>query len=193
MTTKDIIAPEASTTSLQKLFPSTVIEVDSLQRSLGGTQGVHRNIQQAYLQVSAPRQIYLIGSLRNPKIPEIGQKIREVGFKVFDDWHAAGPTADDEWKRYELERGHNYPEALRGEAAQHVFNFDAAHLRASHGAVLVLPAGRSGHLELGYMVGLGRPAWIFLDDPDRWDVMYNFATGVHYDLDKLIVEMKGRL
>lgn len=141
----------------------------------------------------APRQIYVIGSLRNPKIPEIGNSIRAAGFRVFDDWHAAGPTADDEWKRYEAERGHTYVEALKGEAAQHVFQFDANHLRASHGALLVLPAGKSGHLELGYMVGLGRPTWILLDDPDRWDVMYNFASGVFYDIDKLISDMKGRL
>ena len=30
--------------------------------------------------------VYMIGSLRNENIPEMGNKIRELGFEVFDDW-----------------------------------------------------------------------------------------------------------
>jgi len=30
--------------------------------------------------------IYLIGSLRNPAVPEVAQKMRAVGIDVFDDW-----------------------------------------------------------------------------------------------------------
>ena len=41
-------------------------------------------------------KVYLIGSLRNLKLPKIAQKIRELGFEVFDDWYAAGRKADDE-------------------------------------------------------------------------------------------------
>ena len=40
------------------------------------------------------KTIYLIGSLRNPKIPEIGRQLRDLGFDVLDDWFAAGPRAD---------------------------------------------------------------------------------------------------
>ena len=36
-------------------------------------------------------KVYLIGSLRNPKVPKIAEKIRALGFEVFDDWFAAGP------------------------------------------------------------------------------------------------------
>lgn len=125
-------------------------------------------------------KVYLIGSLRNDKIPAIGACLRDVGFEVFDDWYAAGPEADDYWKQYEEARGHDYAEALKGHAAEHVFEFDKHHLDTSDLAILVLPAGRSGHLELGYMVGAGKPGYILHDNPERWDVMYRFATGVFF-------------
>lgn len=124
-------------------------------------------------------KLYLIGSLRNPGIPVLGQKIRQLGYDVFDDWHAAGPNADDEWKRYEEERGRSYIEALQGEAATHVFNFDYSHISQADVAVLVLPAGKSGHMEFGFHLGRGKTGYILLDpDVTRWDVMYKFATGV---------------
>ena len=121
--------------------------------------------------------IYLIGSLRNPEVPELAKAIRQyTGEEVFDDWYAAGPEADDKWRDYEKARGRNYREALAGLAAEHVFNFDLHHLKRATAGVLVPPAGRSGHLELGFLVGQGKPGFILLDNPDRWDVMYKFAT-----------------
>lgn len=121
--------------------------------------------------------IYLIGSLRNPQIPVVAQDLRAVGFEVFDDWYAAGPRADDHWRDYELGRGRNFIEALDGRAVRHVFEFDKANLDRCDAAVLVLPAGKSGHLELGYVIGRGKPGFILMDEmPDRFDAMYRFAT-----------------
>lgn len=130
--------------------------------------------------------IYLIGSLRNPEIPKIGNKLRAAGFEVFDDWYAAGPEADDKWKEYEQQRGRNYAEALEGAAAKNVYAFDRRNLEAASSVVLVLPAGKSGHLELGWALGRGKRGYILLDSPDRWDVMYQFTDHVTDDLDVLI-------
>lgn len=129
--------------------------------------------------MSKLNSIYVIGSLRNEAIPEVSESLRALGLDVFDDWFAAGPEADDYWKKYELGRGHLYKEALRGHAARHVFEFDKHHLDRCDAALLVLPAGKSGHLELGYVAGSGKPAYILLDGEDsRFDVMYQFATEV---------------
>lgn len=133
-------------------------------------------------------KVYLIGSLRNPIIPALGEEIRKLGYDVFDDWHAAGPEADDEWRRYEKERGHSYIQALEGYAAKHVFEFDKRHLDSADVGVLVLPAGKSGHLELGYLIGQQKPTAILLDqDYDRYDVMYRFAEAV-VDSEKGLLE-----
>jgi hypothetical protein len=126
--------------------------------------------------------VYLIGSLRNPRVPEIAAGLRKLGVHVFDDWYAAGPEADDYWQKYEQGRGRDYKAALEGFAARHVFNYDKDHLDSADAAILVLPAGKSSHLELGYVLGQGKPGWILLDgEPERFDVMYKFASGVFYN------------
>ena len=85
-------------------------------------------------------KIYLIGSLRNPRIPEIAAQLRKAGHDVFDDWFAAGPEADDYWQKYEQNRGHNFKQGLEGYAANHVYNFDKHHLDRCDIAILALPA-----------------------------------------------------
>jgi len=131
--------------------------------------------------------IYLIGSLRNEKVPQIANRLRAEGHDVFDDWYAAGPEADDYWMAYEKQRGHNFKYALLNYAARHVFDFDKEHLDRCGVGVLVLPAGKSGHLELGYMIGQGKKCYILLDgEPERFDVMYRFATAVFTRMEDLI-------
>lgn len=133
------------------------------------------------------KTIYLIGSLRNPQIPLVGDVLRECGYDVFDDWYSAGPEADDKWQEYEKGRGRGVCDALAGYHAQHVFAFDKHHLNRAHVGVLVMPAGKSGHLELGYLIGQGKPGFILYDkEPERFDVMHAFATGVMLKLDELV-------
>jgi nucleoside 2-deoxyribosyltransferase len=134
--------------------------------------------------------IYLIGSLRSPRVPETAAKLREAGYEVFDDWYAAGPEADDYWQQYEVNRGHNFIQALDGFAAYHVWEYDRYHLNRADIGVLVMPAGKSGHLELGYMIGSGKPCYILLEkEPERYDVMYRFAKGVYFDYPALLADL----
>ncbi len=136
-------------------------------------------------------KVYLIGSLRNPRVPDVAAQLRAAGFEVFDDWFAAGPHADDAWRDYEKARGHRLPQALEGWAAQHVFHFDKRHLTEADAVVLMLPAGKSGHLELGWALGQGTPGFILLDaDPDRYDVMYAFADGVTANIPHLLTMLR---
>ena len=140
--------------------------------------------------------IYLIGSLRNPNVPAVGQQLRDVGFSVFDDWFAAGPEADDYWRIYERGRGKTLTQALRSPAAINVFELDRKWLMASHAAVLLMPAGKSGHLEFGWALGLGKPGFIYIpegEEDKRWDVMYQFATSVATDMVTLVDELETAL
>ena len=136
------------------------------------------------------KSLYMIGSLRNRAgVTQVAKEIRTLGLEAFDDWLAPGPKADDNWKEYEEDRGRTYKEALNGWAAQHVFAFDHHHLDRVDGAVLILPAGKSCHLEAGYIVGSGKPLFILMDAPDRWDVMNLFAQlnggGIAFDIEEL--------
>ncbi len=138
-------------------------------------------------------KVYLIGSLRNPEVPLLAQRLRDAGIRdVFDDWHAAGPEADDHWMVYEKARGHNFVEALDGHSAEHVYQYDKSHLDTSDAVVLVMPAGKSGHLEFGYCIGRGIAGYILMDkEPERFDVMYRFADMVTTSEQTLIAELRN--
>lgn len=135
--------------------------------------------------------IYLIGALKNTKIPLIGNSLRAEGYDVFDDWSSPGPEADQFLLKYEKTRGHGYKEALKGYAAQHNFQFDKFHIDRCDAAVMVMPCGKSGHLELGYVIGCGKPGYIlFESEPDRMDLMYNFATDIFFSEEELISTLR---
>lgn len=137
--------------------------------------------------------VYLIGSLRQPeRVQMVASRLRDAGFDVFDDWVSAGRDADDHLYAYEKARGHSCKEALRGFAARHIFSLDRYHLDRANIVVLVLPAGRSGHLELGWALGRGKKGFILLDgEPDRIDVMYQFADGICDDVDELVRKLEA--
>src|SRR3990167_1030837 len=121
-------------------------------------------------------KIYLIGALKNPNIPFIANLLRRKGYEVFDDWFSPGKNADECWQEYETTRGRSYKQALHGAHARHIFEFDKRHLDDADIGILVMPSGRSGHLELGYLAGQGKPTFVLFDEePARYDLMYLFA------------------
>jgi hypothetical protein len=131
--------------------------------------------------------IYIIGSLRNKSIPTVGNAVRAAGFEAFDDWHGTGPEADDHWFAYEKLRGRSYAEALAGRAAQNTFALDRDNILRSEAVIMVMPTGKSGHMEFGFARGKNKPGVILLDgEPDRYDVMYNFASLVTTNLGEAI-------
>ena len=141
------------------------------------------------------RKVYVIGSLRGDTPRHTAWCLRESfpEWEIFDDWHSAGPEADDIWKTYEQERGRTYIEALAGKAATNVFKFDRSNIDSSDDVVLTLPSGKSGHLELGYAAGMGKRTFILLEanvDP-RWDVMYKFADHVVENYEQLEEKLNG--
>lgn len=142
----------------------------------------------------ADKTVYLLGSLKNrEKIIPLAKNLRKMGFKeVFEDWISPGPDADDYWRDYEKERGRDYLQALGGWAGTHVFEFDSFHIERSDIGIMCMPCGKSGHLELGNMLGSGKRGYILFDgEPERWDVMYQFADGIYFnqgELEKELVE-----
>ena len=141
------------------------------------------------------RVIYIIGSLKNENVPIIGNKLRkDMGddVEIFESWFSPGPQADDYWRDYEKAKGLTYKEALNSWAARHVFEFDDFHLQRATDVVMCMPAGKSGHLELGVSLGRGKRGYILFDEiPERYDVMVQFATDIFFSYDELVVELKN--
>ncbi len=135
--------------------------------------------------------IYLIGSLANPEIPKLATLLRgKLGVEVFDDWHGAGEEADRIRRDYERARGRSFPDALASPVWQSIFNLDKEQIDRASTVVLVLPAGKSGHLEFGYAIGRGKRGYILLDgEPERYDVMYGFASRVLTSKEELMLQI----
>lgn len=136
-------------------------------------------------------RIYLIGSLRENSVRSLANRIRKLGFTVFDDWHAAGPRADDIWQEYEMGRGHTFIQGLAGEHARDVHKIDVEKIDKSDTGILLMPSGKSCHMEFGYMMGQGKRGYILIPgEPERWDIMYRFATDLFTDEKALFKELK---
>ena len=137
------------------------------------------------------KSIYIIGALRNKAIPEFANELQQLGFEAFADWFSPGPDADDFWRDYSKARGLTYKQALESYAARHIFEFDKYHLDRCDLAVMLMPAGKSGHLELGYTIGRGKPGYILFDgEPERYDVMVQFATDIFFDKQELFDKLR---
>lgn len=135
--------------------------------------------------------VYLIGALKNKKIPEIAQQIREAGHDVYDQWWCPGEHADLNWQEYCKFRGWSYAEALNEWHAKQVFDIDKFHLDRAEAGVVVLPSGKSSMAELGYLVGRGKPVYILVnEEPDRYDIMPRLATKAVTTIEEVIEELK---
>lgn len=140
-------------------------------------------------------EVYLAGSLRNEGMLDHFDFITELGYDTFMDWYAVGPKADDYWKEYWQRQGVSYKDALSKPNSQNIFEFDKKHIDAAKVLVLAQPAGKSGHLELGYHIGRGKPGiYFFPEETDiRWDVMTSFATEVCVGYNELQVALAKHL
>lgn len=139
--------------------------------------------------------VYLIGSLRNPAIIPLGNILRQhPEFDVHDEWITPGPDADTNWQLYENARGRKWADALKSRGCQNLYTFDRAYMDLADSIVLTLPAGKSGMCELGYAAGIGKNTILFLNnsEPDRFEVMPNFATHIVKTEDELIQVLKGQ-
>ena len=137
------------------------------------------------------KSIYIIGALRNKAVPEFANELQQLGFEAFADWFSPGPDADDFWRDYSKARGLTYKQALESYGARHIFDFDKYHLDRCDLAVMLMPAGKSGHLELGYTISRGKPGYILFDgEPERYDVMVQFATGIFFNKQELFDKLR---
>jgi hypothetical protein len=140
---------------------------------------------------AGPRSIYVASSWRNQRQPQIVSLLRSQGHRVYDfkrpdggagrgfRWEDAGlwhsnPVDGDLWAP-DLADADDYVTALSHPAAIHGFERDLAAMVAADTFVLVLPCGRSAHLELGWAVGAKKSTAVLLDDPCTPELMYRLV------------------
>lgn len=109
--------------------------------------------------------IYVASSWRNTFQPAVVDLLREAGHDVYDFRNPPLRTGfswrevDPDWERWNVPR---YREGLATPAAQAGFASDLAGMERSRVCVLVLPCGRSAHLEAGWFTGRRRPLVVYI-------------------------------
>jgi len=129
--------------------------------------------------------IYVASSWRNTYQPQIVERLREEGHEVYDFKHPSPgdngfhwSDVDPEWKAWNVER---YIEGLGHPLASQGFAKDMKAMLWAGACVLVLPCGRSAHLEAGWFIGKGRPVYIFIPGKIEPELMYLMAGAQIYD------------
>lgn len=137
-------------------------------------------------------RVYVASSWRNPRQPEVVGAIRAAGHQVYDFRNPTPGNDGISWRQVVKEAdlvkvgGSDYinPIAFRDRVLQHplaqeAFAFDMDALRDAEATVLLLPCGRSAHLEFGYACGAGQRTLVLLDNPvSDPELMYLMTTKI---------------
>lgn len=124
--------------------------------------------------------IYVASSWRNIMQGAVVEVLRAAHFEVYDfknppngkgfHWREIGlPHDNDLSDPIEYLASLHHPRAIEG------FESDFDAMEKADTFVLVLPCGRSAHLELGWAVGQGKKTAVLLDDPCTPELMYKMV------------------
>lgn len=143
------------------------------------------------------RRVYVASSWRNSLQPSVVGALRAVDLDVYDFRHPADADDGFHWSQVygrpgdaaEWVDGVPADEMVAGLAhplAETGFRLDMDAMESCDTCVLVLPCGRSAHLELGWFVGQGRRTAILLEDPCQPELMYRMVDLVTPSLTTLL-------
>ena len=130
------------------------------------------------------RKIYVASSWRNALQPSIVRLLREAGHEVYDFRNPAPGQHGFAWSEVNPNWLAWTPEQFVHDlyagnpAVERGFAFDKDALDWADTCVLVLPCGRSAHLEAGYAAGQGKLTLFYLH-PDKFEpeLMYLLGHG----------------
>lgn len=133
--------------------------------------------------------IYVASSWRNPTQQEVVKRLREAGHEVYDFRNPEpGNTGfhwseiDPDWKQWTPEK---FREALEHDIAVDGFSRDFQAMIEAAAGVLVMPCGRSAHIEAGYFAGQHKALFILLSDGEP-ELMYAMADRLCTSVDELL-------
>lgn len=138
--------------------------------------------------------IYVASSWRNDYQPEVVRALRELDHEVYDfknpkpgDDGFRWSEIDGGWQNWTAER---YVAALQHPIAESGFKSDWDAMLWADVGVLVLPSGRSAHIEAGYFAGAGKPLLILLGGEVVPELMYKMADSIHVGLGPLLLRLQ---
>lgn len=126
--------------------------------------------------------IYLASSWRNQYQSSMLLELQNAGFEVYDFKNPKEGNTGFSWREiepdFEIWTTEQYIKILDHPVAQGGFQLDWNAMCESEACVLLLPSGRSAHIEAGFFVGANRPLFIYIpDEKTEPELMYKMATG----------------
>lgn len=125
------------------------------------------------------RKIYVASSWRNTLYPSVVEILREAGNDVYDFRfpHPDQPgfswrNIAEGWKDWTPQE---YIAGLDHEISCGGFADDFSAMKWADTCVLVLPCGKSAHIEAGWFTGAGKDLFILLNGPMEPELMYRLA------------------
>lgn len=139
-------------------------------------------------------KIYVASSWRNETRQQATVRaLRAVGHEVYDFRNPSPGDTGFSWRQCTTEPGQLHdPRRFRDEVLAHPiaragFNKDMTALEAADATVLVLPCGRSAHLELGMGRQPGRHTIVLLDDPmSEPELMYLACSSICCSIEEVV-------
>lgn len=133
--------------------------------------------------------IYIASSWRNKIHEEVVKRIHEH----FDLYDYRQPSKEDKgfnwesvdinWKNWTFDE---YIQGLNTKEANHGFTLDFNAIKKANVCVLLLPSGRSAHLEAGYFIGAGKKLIIYTEDMQEPELMYKMTEYITNNINQVI-------
>lgn len=141
-------------------------------------------------------RIYVASSWRNPHQPWIVPLLRDNGHQVYDFRNPpngvpgfAWSEIDPEWQAWSAARYRDllttHPIAARG------YVNDLRGMEWADTCLLVLPCGRSAHLEAGWFAGRGKRCIILTQDGEEPELMALMATDICISIDEVLGRLRS--
>lgn len=136
-------------------------------------------------------RIYLASSWRNAKQPETAAILRGAGHEVYDFRNPfngvpgfSWSEIDPQWQAWSAKK---YRELLTtSPIAARGFLSDLRGMMWADTCVLLLPCGRSAHLEAGWFCGQGKRCIILTGDGEEPELMALLATDICISIEEVI-------
>jgi hypothetical protein len=141
------------------------------------------------------RKIYVASSWRNEQQPRIVATLRAAGHEVYDFRNPEPGSKGFGWSQLQLGDWKTWTPAdvrvaLQHPVAQRGFGLDHAAMEWADTFVMVLPCGRSAHLELGWACGARKRTIILQTEIQEPELMYLEADAICVSIDEMLQALK---
>jgi nucleoside 2-deoxyribosyltransferase len=140
-------------------------------------------------------RIYVASSWRNPHQPWMVELLRNNGHKVYDFRNPPDNAGfgwreiDPDWQKWTAQQYrthlHTSPRAAQG------YMSDFRAMEWADTCVLVLPSGRSAHLEGGWFAGRGKRLIILTQDGEEPELMALMANAICISPEEVVQELRS--